>query len=394
VAGRLLLIGHGASPTGFARVIRSLADRLCLRYDTHVFAIETTQASDERQHVWTLHTNPSAPDIHDNASLDHVLRKLDPELVLLVDQPWVAAHRAPVLLHRPGRTVFYAAIEGQDDLTPEIVQSLTGYSVIVTFTHYAACIARKFVPASMPVQVIPHGVDREAFFPFAKVGAGDRTLARQLLFQGGPGSERDAFIVLNANRNQPFKRIDLTLEGFARFAQGKPPNVLLYLHMGTRRSPARPPLVDTLGIRNRLLTTTERETHPNVPDSHLRLIYNACDTGINTSEGEGWGLISFEHAATGAAQLVPRHTACEELWYDSALFLDPVVHDSPKKCQRAGRTVTAEAVSAALESLYRDPEHRQRLSQAAYTNATRPEYDWNNIAWQWDNLFQQLLTQT
>jgi D-inositol-3-phosphate glycosyltransferase len=51
-------------------------------------------------------------------------------------------------------------------------------------------------------------------------------------------------------------------------------------------------------------------------DRELNLLYNACDVGINTSMGEGWGLVSFEHGATGGAQIVPEHTACAELWAD------------------------------------------------------------------------------
>jgi D-inositol-3-phosphate glycosyltransferase len=39
--------------------------------------------------------------------------------------------------------------------------------------------------------------------------------------------------VLNANRNQPRKRIDITLRGFALFAVDKPETVQLYLHMGS-----------------------------------------------------------------------------------------------------------------------------------------------------------------
>ena len=46
----------------------------------------------------------------------------------------------------------------------------------------------------------------------------------------------------------------------------------------------------------------------------LNRLYGACDVGVNTSCGEGWGLVSFEHALTGAAQVVPRNSVCEELW--------------------------------------------------------------------------------
>ena len=44
-------------------------------------------------------------------------------------------------------------------------------------------------------------------------------------------------------------------------------------------------------------------------DADLNRLYNACAIGLNTSAGEGFGLVSFEHAATGAPQVVPDHDA-------------------------------------------------------------------------------------
>ena len=70
------------------------------------------------------------------------------------------------------------------------------------------------------------------------------------------------------------------------------------------------------GIEDRLILTAHMPFLPVVSNRVLNCIYNACDVGINTSIGEGWGLVSFEHAATGAGQIVPRHSACEELWRD------------------------------------------------------------------------------
>lgn len=40
----------------------------------------------------------------------------------------------------------------------------------------------------------------------------------------------DSFLVLNANRNQKRKRIDITLKAFAALARDKPENVKLLLH--------------------------------------------------------------------------------------------------------------------------------------------------------------------
>ena len=73
--------------------------------------------------------------------------------------------------------------------------------------------------------------------------------------------------------------------------------------------------------------------------------------------GEGWGLVSVEHGATGAAQIVPRHSACEEIWEGAALMLDPIERLVPEAFSPLElAAVSAEQVAEALEMLYRDVE--------------------------------------
>jgi glycosyltransferase involved in cell wall biosynthesis len=144
-------------------------------------------------------------------------------------------------------------------------------------------------------------------------------------------------------------------------------------------------------IEGRLIISNTSKETPTDSVKRLNMIYNACEVGINTSLGEGWGLISFEHAATGAAQVVPRHTACEELWQGAAEMLEPVFTVTVERVLTEGKFVSPKGVAEALERLYGDPEYLRRMSAAAYLNATRPEYKWKNIAQQWDALFQKLL---
>jgi hypothetical protein len=47
------------------------------------------------------------------------------------------------------------------------------------------------------------------------------------------GVPEDTFIVFNGNRNQPRKRIDLTIKGFIEFAKDKP-DARLWLNMGSK----------------------------------------------------------------------------------------------------------------------------------------------------------------
>ena len=141
----------------------------------------------------------------------------------------------------------------------------------------------------------------------------------------------NSFIVLNASRPDKRKRVDLTIAGFARFAAGKPANVRLCLHHAIMGGPEQAQigaLIEQLGLKERV--------HLNplaggvIDDDALNLLYNACDVGINTSMGEGWGLVSFEHGAAGAAQIVPDHSACAELWRGRGEMIEPAKRYMPE----------------------------------------------------------------
>lgn len=393
----VLFIGYAKIPNGFARVIESLLEnllRLQPRYRLHQLAINLADSTE--QHGWTVHGNANA--LHSAETLEALLRAIEPEIVVIFDVPWVCAERVDTIAaSSSARIVCYCAIDGRESLPPAVLQKLARAHCLVAFTRFARdLLLQSFreiaVEHPPPIEVIPHGVDTGVFRPI--VSAADlresrrlsRLAARNQLF--GIDERAGDFIVLNANRNQPFKRIDIALEGFALFANDKPDSVRLYLHMASRRpAPGEAPLVDRLKIRQRILTTTREESHPHVDDVALNTIYNACDVGMNTAEKEGWGLIAFEHGATGAPQLVPNHGACAELWQESALMLNTIPDN-------AGTTVTPEAVAHALEFLYCKEQEREHWGEAAFSNANRPEYRWDAIAARWDWLLSSLLAGT
>jgi glycosyltransferase involved in cell wall biosynthesis len=131
-----------------------------------------------------------------------------------------------------------------------------------------------------------------------------------------------------------------------------------------------------------------------VDDQKMNIIYNACDVGINTSMGEGWGLVSFEHAATGAAQIIPRHSGSEDLWEEGAELVEPTGPSAKPAYVNYPlemNVVSPENIATALEKLYQDKEYLEAMSIAAYQTALKPQYDWKDIAWKWDSLFSNLL---
>ena len=137
--------------------------------------------------------------------------------------------------------------------------------------------------------------------------------------------------MLNASRSDKRKRVDLTIEGFASFAADKPANVRLCLHHAIMGEPEKDQIGSLVGSSD-----SKERVHFNplaggiVDDPELNLLYNACDVGITTSMGEGWGLVSFEHGAAGAAQIVPDHSACAEIWSGRAEMIPPARRYTPE----------------------------------------------------------------
>ncbi len=402
----ILIIGEAVAPTGFARVIRSVFSRLMDHYELHQLA--TRYDSGPHDWPWTLHIASKGASVYGYDQVVPLVDTLRPALVfLLYDisfQPVYWAHLRRAIWQPP--VVMYTPVEA-GPIAPEIIEPLEGVARYVMYNEFgrgviadslAAIRTRRPDFGFSPLDVIAHGVDQDHFFPLSASAAGSanevarRLAARQQLGIDTPET-RGAFIVLNANRNMPRKRIDLTLQGFAQFARDKPANVKLYLHMATEDSGWNVLLLaKRYGIFDRLIMTRADNQRPAFDDATMNALYNACDVGLTTSTGEGWGMVAFEHGATRAAQVMPRHTSLAELWDGAAEFIEPVCSMTWPGNLTEGQVVSAEGVAAALQRLYEDSAHRDRLAHRAYANAHRPEFAWDVVAAQWRRLLDDTIS--
>jgi glycosyltransferase involved in cell wall biosynthesis len=131
---------------------------------------------------------------------------------------------------------------------------------------------------------------------------------------------------------------------------------------------------------NRLILTSANINYLSAPpDELLNTIYNACDVGINTSDGEGWGLVSFEHASCRKPQVVPKHTACQDIW-EGAAELIPIstwVVDKDLGVERGLVDITQAA--RILDDLYFAADVYNEVAEACYAVTQKPEYRWESI---------------
>ena len=394
---KLLILGEALKPSGYARVLSGILPGLADCFEVDVFAV--SYRGPVIRGRWNVHPNRNYSDEFGVYQLRELLQSLRPDILLIVfDYELYLYNRGTIEAYGDGlRTVLYCPIDG-DRPHPVWVKDLEGVDRLVLFTQDARrTIEGALGPECPTVSVMPHGVDSAAFRPLnGSVTSdglrGSRQDARRRLFPGRP-ELWDGFFVLNANRNNTRKRIDLTIEAFAAFARGKPENVRLYLHMRREECCNIPEMTRQFDIEGRVLLTRDSAEEPDVDDEVLNLIYNACDVGINTSTGEGWGLCAFEHAATGAAQVVPRHSACAELWEEAAVVVAPRSRVRYPMALCEHQVIEAQDACAALEHLYSDSQALMECSQRSYRRATMPEYRWSAIGKQWTELLKDVLEQ-
>lgn len=393
----LLAVFPFAPGTGFTRVMSAILERLPGGWDLHCLATRGTRGERWLDGV-TLHSGrATAADPGTAADGRELVERVRPDVLLFLDDPPVVARAAAdfaACRHRP-RVVAYCPVDGF--LTnPEPLRGMEHVDRLVSFTRFgqrqlAGCLeALRQAGARTPdVTTIPLGVDTRTFAPLGPIAdPGRRRRACRELFPDRP-ELHDSFIVLNANTGHPRKRMETTLWGFAAFAEGKPERVRLYLHY---LAPGCPGYADSmhlarrLGIAGRLIPSLLGEGRAaGFSDVRLNLLYNACAVGVNTADGEGWGLIGVEHAATGAAQIVPRHSALTEIWSGAATLLPPLYPTfATPGVER--RRVSSSSLAVALEALYRSPRSLREQSLACYARATDRRRAWNTVAAQWQDL--------
>jgi glycosyltransferase involved in cell wall biosynthesis len=124
-----------------------------------------------------------------------------------------------------------------------------------------------------------------------------------------------AVIFLNVNRNSERKRLDLTLGGFARILVSEPNAYLIVAsnlnpqggaHYDLQRIFAEELKLQGLSVQAHAprLMLVDTSSPNLLDDAAINQLYNISDIGMNTSNGEGFGLCQLEHMYTGAPQVV------------------------------------------------------------------------------------------
>ena len=387
---KLLWVADFAAMTGFGRVSGAILPRIKDKYDITVLACNWHGDPVDEQKDFRMFpaSNRFQQAPFGEERIREIVEREKPDIVFTLNDPWIASaqYRHIEDLHKQGKFKFvgYLTMDSYNWLGG-IDPHIGVWDSVITFTEFGAY---EFFKAGIqrPINVIPHGLDSEIFYPM------DKKEARKELRLA-----EDIFICFNGQRNQPRKRIDITIAAFAQFAVSRP-DTQLYLHMGLKDQGwdamglfAREMRKNGLDPNNRIIMTTNTPQPPNVSVEMLNTIYNVADVGINTTKGGGWELVNFEHAACGVAQVVSDHTSTKEIFEGHGKLIRCDHVDVDHNYGREMPCPSVEHLVEILVELYEDRDELARVAQACYGRVTEDQFKWDNIADQFDGVFQEVL---
>lgn len=387
----ILYCGDVGVQTGFGRVAEYLIPALAKQHEVHALAVNWHGDPNPMQEFCKMYpamaygTDPFG--VHRMAEL---VQTIKPDIVFFVNDIWVAINCFEPIKELKEKldfkTIVYTPIDSYG-LFKELREPIDLWEQIIAYTEFGKREIQK-IGYDKHIEVVGHGTDFNKFFPL------DKETCRKDL-----GVPQDIFIVFNGNRNQPRKRIDLTIKAFVKFAKDKP-DARLWLNMGKKdmgwdlvplmKRVARDEGYDPKG--KLILSSPNFSTHNCLPIEQLNKVYNAVDVGINTCLGEGWGLVNTEHAATGVAQVVPDHTSLSEI-FDGIRRISVESWETDRNYGLERGQPSPDDLASILDHYYHNREELQMAGEWCYERIHQKPFTWPHIQKQMLKIVQNVLNQ-
>lgn len=386
---KILYCGDTGCQTGFGRVAEYLIPALAEEHEVHALAVNWGGDPHPMQQVCQMYpAMVYGNDPFGSHRIGELINRIKPDLVWVTNDFWIAislwGQIAKIKEVIPFKFFCYTPIDSYG-IYPQTMPPVQDWDGIATYTEFGAIELQK-AGYEKHIDVVGHGTDFTKFFPT------DQRESRKQL-----GVPEDAFIIFNGNRNQPRKRIDLTIKGFVEFALDKP-DARLWLHMGQKdlgwdivplfKRVARDMGYDSTG--KLILTSPAFSTDNCLSIEELNLVYNAADIGVNTCIGEGWGLVNTEHAATGVAQLVPDHTSLKEIFNDiPRIPIESWEVDRNYGLDRAQPSPSG--MASLLNEYYQDRGRLKEIGEWCYNRIHEEQFTWPYVGKQMQDIVKRLL---
>jgi glycosyltransferase involved in cell wall biosynthesis len=303
------------------------------------------------------------------------------EYLEMVNPDVVMIYNDPLIIHRFIEAMKYKKDESPYKLWLYVDQVYEGIAQplidsLNKSAHRIYCFTKSWAKAYTrygpcpELNTMEHAVDSSVFRRIPEVA---RQAARARM-NVGP----EAIVMMNANRNSSRKRQDLSIMGFVELIKRHPsePYYLLFVTSLNVQQGAYYDLariyqnelrhrgldVEEFGKRMMIVDTGDNN-QKSLGDEMINELYNACNLGLNTSDGEGFGLCQIEHLYTGAPQIVTDVGGYRSFMDESVTeFIAPSGRTYMAGSMPLGfwmPTFTAESVADAMESAIQNLPDRE-----------------------------------
>ena len=243
--------------------------------------------------------------------INEYLEMVNPDVVMIYNDPLIIHRFIEAMKFDKEKSTYKLWLyidQVYEGILPPLIESMNKNAHrIYCFTPYWADVYSKYGTFS-DIRVLENAVDTSFFSKIPEVTRSGIRSSMNL--------QSDSVLMINVNRNSHRKRHDLAVMAFAELITRDPKKPYYYMvvtglnaHQGAYHDINR---IFTLELERRgfkpadfakRLMLVDTSAKP-LPDAAINELYNAADIGVNTSDGEGFGLCQIEHLFTGAPQLV------------------------------------------------------------------------------------------
>lgn len=383
---KLLWVGDAVVSTGFARSTHGVLATVSQSFETHALGLNF-RGDPDHGYPYTIWPTFDG----DNGGvrrMQELVSKLHPDVIVVQQDPW---NFAPYIKRAGGvPMVGFVAVDGLNCRGDQ----LNGLAMAVFWTQFGEEQAKL---GGYPGRstVIPLGIDLDVYHQIDRMACRDALGVTKALAEQGHAP--DTFIVGVVGRNQPRKRLDLTIRYFAQWVKEcKVDDAVLWLHVAPTGEEAYDinQLTQYYGMEGRVVSP-EIEPIFGKPEAELVVEYNSFDMLFSTTQGEGFWLPGFEAAACGLPIVAPNWSAVGELFADTALLVPCTSTAATLNGINVIGGVMDEGLAVrTLDSVYRSMAVRDRLSCASLAMVADPRYRWTDIGLRFTDLLEDVLRES
>lgn len=390
---KVLFFGtHPRQFNGYSKVVYELMHKFSHFNDINFNVFGFQNFYDNKKHRTNLPTNIHVYDAFSNekenelgfgfSQVQNVVQNICPDVCIVYNDMMVVTKVVSELKKIPNAKFKIIAYVDQVYLNQKkmFIDFLNkNVDACILFTKYWENII-KSQGLKVPTFCLEHGFNSQVYFPIPK------NIARQYF-----NINNNDFIILNLNRNQPRKRWDICLKAFSEIISRYPEQPIKML-IGTaiqgswnlieifERELSKRGISLEEGIKHLIILDNPQK----LTDEETNMLYNVADIGINTCDGEGFGLCNFEQGGIGIPQVVSRLGGFIDYFDDNnSMLIDPKMSyyvDSTRDIVSGeALLISYEDVVDAVITYYSEKtlriEHGKKIRENILKN-----YDWNNIA--------------